>query len=81
MSDLIESVANTEENKIEVISSEDMLHNVEESNKKSDKIHEEWMRARMKKMNCQKCQTQHLRCAPHISKRGGGDPVQDEAPP
>ena len=85
VSDFVESVANNEERKIEVISSEDMLNSIENGNKKADEIHERWMQARMNKMRCSKCCIQYLRCQKHkvetLARDGGGGTGQPRHPP
>ena len=72
VSDFVESVANSEPNKFETISSEDMLHHTEESNRKMDILRQEWMKRRLRKMKCSSCRTQHLRCKNHQKTRDEG---------
>ena len=37
----------------------------EENNKIADKMNQEWMQSRLKKMRCSQCRIQHLRCTSH----------------
>ena len=62
VSDLLESVANCEENKFEVISSEDMLHHVKESNVKVKRMKQEWEEKRREKSQCEGCKVWELKC-------------------
>ena len=62
MSDLLESVANCEENKFEVISSEDMLHHVKESNVKVKKMKQKRERMRTRKLQCEWCRIWRINC-------------------
>ena len=55
VSNLLESVANSQTSKFESISSEDMLSKTKESNKKMAELLEKWMRIRDKKLECKEC--------------------------
>ena len=62
VSDFVEAVATSESNKIEVISSEDMLHNYKESDNKAKEIHEDLDRRQKIKMRCRKCKIEEIKC-------------------
>ena len=61
VSDLLEAVANSEENPYEVISSEDMLHHVGTHNLTVEKNKEQ----RKKKLKCDGCKTWSRKCKEH----------------
>merc|ERR1712020_813271 len=55
VSELLEAVASAEVKKFEVISTEDMLHQVGTHNNKVGERKEEWLRKRKKKEQCLTC--------------------------
>ena len=84
VSELLEAVANSGENKFEVISSEDLLHHTKKSNSKTKQIKAEIQERREKKRKCWKCKLWRIGCRkcevqprPHLV--GGGEAVQLEA--
>ena len=66
VSNFVESVTNNETEKIEVTSTEDMLHLAEEG--KENRLIEEWMKHSLQKMICTTCRIQTLRCSNHSKK-------------
>ena len=55
VSNLLESVANTIENRFERISSEDMLHSSKEANKIILELKKAWQETRRRKLRCTSC--------------------------
>jgi hypothetical protein len=55
VSNFLESIANSMENKFERISSEDMLHSSKEANKKMMEHKMHWQEKRRRKLRCTKC--------------------------
>ena len=70
VSDLLESVANSEESNFEAISSEDMIH----STKVHNKIIAEKERTMIEKERCTRCRLWRTRCHKHID----GNKVQED---
>ena len=62
VSDYIESLANSIENPIETISTEDMLHRVDGHNREVVKMREEFEERREEKMCCKKCKIREIYC-------------------
>ena len=55
VSNFLESIANSIENKFECISSEDMLFNTKQANKEITEMIENWKKKRLAKLNTKKC--------------------------
>ena len=62
VSDYVEAVATSEKNKIEVISSEDMLHSYKNHDKKVKELKEDIQRRKHEKMRCTTCCPGEIRC-------------------
>ena len=60
VSDLLEAVANSEQNPYEVNSTEDMLARTKVCNEKVKKRIEDWERKRMLKLNCSRCKFEEI---------------------
>ena len=65
VSDLLEAIANSEKQKYEVISSEDMLHHVKNSNEEVKKMKQEWYGKKRRKDNCEQCKVWKSKCSKH----------------
>ena len=74
VSDFLEAVANAEEEKTEVISSEDMLHNVNKGNIKKEELIKRWKSKKFEKESCIKCKIWKLRCRNCAEKRAEASP-------
>ena len=62
VSDLLESVANSEEEKFEVISTEDMLHSVGDHNRAVEKRNKDMKDKKMRKEKCHNHKLWKMRC-------------------
>ena len=62
VSDLLEAIANSEEMKYEVISSEDMLYNTKTCNQKIRKHQAEMLTAKNRKKTCWSCRVWKVKC-------------------
>ena len=69
VSDFMESVANCERKKYEVISSEDMLHHTKVHNESVEKVMEDWKERKRRKERCRSCRIWRKRCKICIERR------------
>ena len=60
MSDLLESIANSERETAEVISTEDLIHSTKKHNVEVKKIKEDWNTAKIEKEKCRTCKMSDL---------------------
>ena len=83
-------MATSEKEKVEVISSEDMLYNIKESDKKAKELKQEIQLKLEEKLRCKTCNMENIRClkctgeGPTCSQGEGGgegDPEMGKRPP
>ena len=69
VSDLLESIANSEKETAEVISTEDLIHNTKKHNIEVKRVQEDWKMAKTNKEKCRTCKIWRTRCQNCIERR------------